>query len=281
MYRIGDFSQIAQISIRMLRHYDKLGLLTPSRIDSLTGYRYYTLDQLSRLHRILALRDLGLTLEQIANLLDDPKADERLYKLLLEKQESINAQLLEEKARLDRVAARIQQMESIHETIPYDVALKELPAQRIAAVREVVPHLAQMADTREKMLNQLYETLANESIVPGIELAIYHLQEYTEADIDMSLAVEIEKITNLRKKNSPVKTFDLPRAASAASIIFQGNMRNLPEVVIHLYRWMGLNGYASSGPYREIHRSARELEIFATEPPADAVIEILVPVEKI
>ena len=68
MFKIGDFSRLAQVSVRMLRHYDKLGLLTPSHIDRFTGYRYYTIDQLPRLHRIIALKDLGLSLEQIGQL---------------------------------------------------------------------------------------------------------------------------------------------------------------------------------------------------------------------
>ena len=75
MFKIGDFSQLGQVSTRMLRHYDKLGLLTPSHTDKWTGYRTYTIDQLPRLHRIIALKDMGLSLEQITNLLadgDDP-----------------------------------------------------------------------------------------------------------------------------------------------------------------------------------------------------------------
>ena len=70
----------------MLRHYDKLGLLKPGHIDQWTGYRYYTLDQLPRLHQILALRDLGLKLDQIGGLLEDPQADQQLYEMLQNKQ---------------------------------------------------------------------------------------------------------------------------------------------------------------------------------------------------
>ena len=69
MFKIGDFSRLAQVSVRMLRHYDKLGLLEPSYTDRFTGYRYYTIDQLPRLNRIVALNDLGLTLAQISDLL--------------------------------------------------------------------------------------------------------------------------------------------------------------------------------------------------------------------
>ena len=71
MFRIGEFAQIAQVSSRQLRFYDQLGLLQPAHTDSQTGYRYYSIRQLPRLNSILALKELGLSLEQIDPLLKD------------------------------------------------------------------------------------------------------------------------------------------------------------------------------------------------------------------
>lgn len=71
MFRIGEFAQIAQVSTRQLRHYDQLGLLRPDHTDHKSGYRYYSIRQLQRLNRILALKDLGLSLEQIRPLVED------------------------------------------------------------------------------------------------------------------------------------------------------------------------------------------------------------------
>ncbi|MBE9472709.1 MAG: MerR family transcriptional regulator, partial [Chloroflexi bacterium] len=70
MFKIGDFSRISQVSVKTLRYYDEIGLLKPAHVDRFTGYRYYSVDQSPRLNRILALKDLGLSLEQIARLLD-------------------------------------------------------------------------------------------------------------------------------------------------------------------------------------------------------------------
>ena len=69
--KIGEFARVAQVSLATLRHYEKLGLLKPMVLDPDTGYRYYSLDQLSRLNRILALKDLGFSLERIAQILLD------------------------------------------------------------------------------------------------------------------------------------------------------------------------------------------------------------------
>ena len=62
MFRIGDFSKVSRVSIRVLRHYDELGMLKPAQVDSQTGYRYYTADQLQRLNRVLAFREMGFPL---------------------------------------------------------------------------------------------------------------------------------------------------------------------------------------------------------------------------
>ena len=69
MLKIGDFSKLGQVSVRMLRHYDQLGLLNPDQIDKFTGYRYYAVEQLARLNRILFFKDLGFSLQQIKELL--------------------------------------------------------------------------------------------------------------------------------------------------------------------------------------------------------------------
>ena len=103
MFKIGDFSKLGQVSTRMLRHYDKLGLLVPNHIDEWTGYRYYTVEQLAQLHRIIALKELGLSLQQIADLQanDKPLSVEQLQGMLLLKQAETEQELAEKQTRSD------------------------------------------------------------------------------------------------------------------------------------------------------------------------------------
>src|SRR5215470_9392636 len=85
LLRIGEFARMTKVSVKMLRHYDRIGLLRPARVDESTGYRYYTATQLPRLNRILMLRDLGFSLRDIAKLIDagcDELLDERERQLL-------------------------------------------------------------------------------------------------------------------------------------------------------------------------------------------------------
>ncbi|GAA0489344.1 MerR family transcriptional regulator [Microbacterium aurantiacum] len=71
MLSIGEFARLAGVSVRMLRHYDRLGLLRPERVDLHSGYRRYAAAQLERANQLVALKDLGFTLEQVGVLLDD------------------------------------------------------------------------------------------------------------------------------------------------------------------------------------------------------------------
>ncbi len=281
MYKIGDFSQMGQASVRMLRHYDKLGLLKPGHVDDWTGYRYYTLDQLPRLHRIMALKDLGLSLDEVGALLDDAEADSSLEEILRQRQQMIEQQLAAERAKLARVSARLQRIEAAQQPIPYEVALKELPGQTVIAIRRLVPHVTQMGDVRDEMLRTLYARLDGYGIAPGVELALYHIQAYAEENIDMSLAVAVKDSVQLPETETVLKRYRLPAAPLAASIVYHGSMWQIPDVVANLYRWIGANGYTSAGTYRELHLFGRELDLFAGPDPDDAVFEILVPVESL
>ena len=61
MLKIGEFSKLSRISVRMLRHYDEIGLLKPAEIDRFTDYRYYREDQLPTACRIAALKEMGFS----------------------------------------------------------------------------------------------------------------------------------------------------------------------------------------------------------------------------
>ncbi len=108
MFKIGDFSKLAQVSTRMLRHYDQLGLLTPGQVDQWTGYRYYTIDQLPRLHRLIALKELGFSLEQVSQLLQSGElSTEQMRGMLRLRQMELQRERAENQRRLVEVEARL------------------------------------------------------------------------------------------------------------------------------------------------------------------------------
>src|SRR5688572_13818303 len=111
MLKIGDFSRISQVTVKALRYYDEIGLLRPVHVDDFTGYRYYAVDQLPRLNRILALKELGFTLEQIAAALSEGVTAEQLRGMLRLKRAEIQQRMQEEQDLLGRVEVRLQQIE--------------------------------------------------------------------------------------------------------------------------------------------------------------------------
>lgn len=130
MFRIGDFSQLGHVSVRTLRHYDELGLLKPAEVDPLTDYRYYTIEQLSRLNRIVALKDLSFSLKEIRSLLEKDVSLGDLRRMLEHKQAELTQQLQTESARLARLQVRLKHVELEDAPLGFDVTLKQVPPSR-------------------------------------------------------------------------------------------------------------------------------------------------------
>jgi len=279
MLKIGDFSQLGQVSVRTLRLYDELALLKPAAIDRFTDYRYYSVEQLPRLNRILALKDLGFSLEQIARLLNENVSVEQLQGMLMLKQAEITLEVQEAQSRLDRVAARLKQIEREGQLPQYEVVLKKVERQTIAAIGQVVPTVEAMPRYRCEMYEALYAGLNALEVKPlKAELAIYHNPEYTDQDIEMEAAVGVDNRPPTAISTRPgnrLTFYELPAVATMASVIHHGRFAEVSEAIIALYSWMGLNRYTTGGPYRELHLFGREDELTDT---GSVLLEVQVPV---
>lgn len=279
MFKIGDFSRLGQVSVRMLRHYDDLGLLKPAHVDQFTDYRYYTIEQLPRLNRILVLKDLGLPLEQIADLLQKDLPLEQLQQLLRSKQENLHQQLQDTQARLNRLSARLQQLEQEGQPSAYDVIVKSVPACCIASTRYTVPSAAEMPKCRGMLIRQLYAWLKQQNITPsGYEIVLYHISEHTETNIDMEFAIAIPESTQLTGDDSQaaITVCQLPALTQVASVVHSGMLREITQAIAALFTWIGTNGYTSSGAIREIHLFGPETLRVRDEP---VVVELQIAIE--
>src|SRR5262245_34659963 len=154
MFRIGEFSKIAQVPGSLLRYYDEIGLLKPAQIDQWTGYRYYSARQLPRLHRILALKELGLTLDQIARLVEEEVSGAEIRGMLALKKAQVEQTVNAELARLRQLEARLQQIDASAQPV-FDIVLKNVPAQGYLSLREVLPN----ADAALGIMRELIQTL--------------------------------------------------------------------------------------------------------------------------
>jgi DNA-binding transcriptional MerR regulator len=210
---------------RTLHHYDERGLLKPARIDDWTGYRFYSVEQLPRLNRILALKDLGFSLEQIGRLVDDDVPAEQLRGMLALKQAEIERQLTAGRTRLLRVEARLRQIEQEGEPSPYEIVLKKTSPQTIASTRTTVPTLEDMPALRCDLYDELYEALERRRVEPGTpEFALYHTVEYLERDIDMEAAVAVDGPRGAGPEGGGDRPAfrELPAVREMASVVHEG-----------------------------------------------------------
>ena len=248
MFRIGEFSRLSRVSVRMLRHYDQLGLLKPSQTDSSTNYRYYSADQLPRLNRILALRDLGFSLEQIAGLLDEDLPPDQLLGMLKLKRAEIEQQMEVEQMRLARLEARIRQMNEKADHIAYDVILRDIGSELVATYRQVVPD-----DERVQYMFHEVETYV--ACHPGARadkppFTIYHDAEYRDKDIDAEIAVPLKFPV---PGTDVIHVRELPGISSAACLVHTGNYLTLYQAYNALLCWIEANDYRMTGPIREVY----------------------------
>ena len=279
MFRIGDFSQLGQVSIRTLRLYDEMGLLKPAQIDRFTSYRYYTIEQLPRLNRILALKDLGLSLDQIGELIKRDLPVDQLRGMLMLKQAEIEQEMQAMQTQMRRVEARLKQIEREGKPPQYEVVIKSVEAQTIVSCRRVVPDLTVMQDYRCEMYQTLYRWLDDQTIGRREpELAIYHTAEYDERNIDMELATPIDPRALIGAAlPESIVIRELPAVETMASVIHKGDIWEVSQAMVALYSWIGSHGYASAGSYRELHLFWRELEI-ETEQFSNIMIEMQIPI---
>lgn len=248
MFKIGEFSKLSRISIRMLRHYDEIGLLVPEETDPWTGYRRYAAAQLMTANRITALRGLGFSLAETAALL-----------ACWEDRTAMETRLLAQRAAKDE-----KQMN-------YDVTIKTLPERQVASVRQILPCYDREGDlwhifVRETALLHIQDG------DPALCISVYHDGEYKEADVD----VEIQKTVKGTYPDTEHVKFKTIPPVTVASATFQGPYRQIGEVNQAVASWVEDNGYAFDGLFFNIyHVSPHE-----TRNPEEFVTEVCYPVRK-
>jgi DNA-binding transcriptional MerR regulator len=248
MFKIGEFSRLSRVSVRMLRHYDQLGLLTPSQTDKFTGYRYYSADQLPRLNRILALRDLGFSLEQIAGMLDEDLSTDQLLGMLKLKRAEIEEQMQLEQQKLAQLEVRIRQMGESPKYGAYDVVLRDIEPQLAASYREVAPdddRIQQMFDMVEVYVAHYEGARADKP-----PFSIYYDDEYREKDVDAEVAVPLKYAI---PESESIRVRQFPRLSNVACLVHVGEYSEIYQAYNALLAWIEANEYRMVGPIREVY----------------------------
>jgi DNA-binding transcriptional MerR regulator len=267
---IGQFARLGQVSPRMLRHYDDLGLLRPEKVEPSSGYRLYRVAQLARLQRLLALRDLGLNLEQIRDLLDDEPSIDQLRGMLRLRQAQIEQSVGDELARLRRVEARLRALEGSQHMSASDVVLKTTQPLRIAEASAVAPGFG--PENLGPVLNRLYgkviDQIVRSGARPGLCVAWY---EESEDDGTVTAHAGFEIKDQTVTDNGEVHVVDLP-VIQVASVVHRGSIENVTPAYETLLRWIEDSGYRLAGRSRELYHEWHD------DDPSQNVTELQMPV---
>ncbi|WP_228979824.1 MerR family transcriptional regulator [Streptomyces sp. DH12] len=274
MFTIGDFARHGRVSVRMLRHYDAVGLLRPARVDPHSGYRFYGAGQLARLNRVIALRDLGFTLDQVRSILDEEVGPEELRGMLRLRQAELESAVSEAAARLARVGARLRAIESEGRMSTQDVVVKSVPAVRIAELTGIAAGFgpAEIGP----VITPLYGELCARLEAAGVTACGPGVAHYEDAPAgDGSIVVHAGMTVPAGVADVPgVRIVDLPGLERAATVVHRGPMEELLPTVQTLATWIDANGYRSTG-------YSRELYLEWSQDPAEWVTELQEPVEPV
>ena len=270
MFKIGDFSKLTLVSVRMLRYYDELGLLKPAEVDRFTGYRYYSATQISNLNKIVKLRDMGFLIAEIAEILEASTDHQRLLLKLEEKQREIQQGIAYENEKLDKLEQMIKSigMESVG--MNYEVTIKSIPSCKVVSLREIIPQYNMEGQLWMK-LGEFMEEKKLQCIPPGF--AIYHDMEFKESDVDVEVAIGVE---NLLEDQGVFKFRETEAVPSMASMMVPGPFENIAPAYNALAEWVEKNNYDMNGAARQICHKGPWNENSSE----DYLTEVLMPVRK-
>lgn len=271
MLRIGDFSKLSRVSIRMLRHYDEIGLLRPVKIDPESGYRYYNENQLPIAGRITALKDMGFGLTAIGEVLACYGEKERLEHHLRLKQAELLEQSRQTAYRLRLLDTALERLRKDDETMKYDVTLKTFPERYAATVRMHIP-----AYEMEGMLwSLLVSETASLHLIPDDPCCcsvVFYDQEFKESDVD----VEAQKTVKGQYPDTEHVKFKTLPEITVASATCRGSYDQMSDIMAAVAGWIRDNGYEFDGPAFNIyHVSPHE-----TSDPNEFVTEVCYPVRR-
>lgn len=271
MLKIGDFSKLSRISIRMLRHYDEIGILRPERVDDFTGYRYYSESQLMLAGRIQSLKSLGFGLSVIKEILEKYEDAQEMERFLLVKRRELEEESMEIGQKLRFLDSTLKWLRKDGNLMDYNVTLKTVPERYVASVRQVIPAYDREGILWEIMCRELRAQNVQQA-VPCYRMAIFHDEGYKEHDPD----VEIQSAVTGRYQDTEHVKFKTVPPVEIASAAYKGSYDQISRVNAAVANWVVENGYDFDGKsFCIYHVSPGE-----TSDPEELVTEVCFPVKK-
>ena len=267
MLKIGEFSKLSRVSIRMLRHYDDIELIKPAEVDDLTGYRYYREDQLYVIGRITALKDMGFSLADIVKMLEIYDDKDMLDEYLSKRQQELEEQSKETEYKLmllDTARKRLRK----EQNMSFDVNVKTIPERYAATVHMVVPHY----EDEGLLWKMMYE--GKEPLIPAdpcYAIAEFFDDEFKEENVEIEVSMSVK---GKYQDTEHVKFKTIP-AVKVASCVVKGSYEQISDAYVAVTAWISENGYKMNGPMFNIYHVSPA----QTNNPDEYVTEVCFPVE--
>lgn len=267
MYKIGDFARIANCSIAQLRHYDDIGLFKPQYTDPKSAYRYYSVGQLPELNKIIALKNLGLTLDQVKRMLDERISEDEIASMLRLRRAQIEEQIRAETQQLSDVEHRLEMLRQGQRVDDMPVVVKEMPARPYLYQHEAVYSYSEMLE----MGNRIHQLVRRHRDKFHHYLSIFHANDDPDVFIEWEFGI-VPKGSTL---DLPLMYKELPKTDSMACLVYQGNKVDAGRSYHALGMWMDRNNYIGIGPSHELY-----VEWIDPRESDQLVVEIQYPVKQ-
>lgn len=268
MFYIGEFSKMGKTTVKTLHHYDRIGLLRPAAVDGATGYRLYTTGQLMDLHRIQALRQAGLSVDEVAAVAGG--AD--LRPILAQCRERIERELAARQDSLARIAF-MQSVEGKGFSMDYQATLKNLPSCIVFSKTMTVPDFSAYFEVIPAIGRAVAKANPNLACAKPEYCFIAYLDgEYKEHDITIKYSEAVEEFG----VEADGIVFEEVPAATVVSVMHRGPYADLPRAYAFAMEWIERQGYRTAGLARESYIDG----IWSGIPESEWLTEIQVPVEQ-
>ncbi|GAA4158619.1 MerR family transcriptional regulator [Gryllotalpicola daejeonensis] len=280
MYSIGEFASIGRVTVRMLRHYDEIGLLRPARVDPFTGYRSYAAAQLTELSRIVELKGLGLKLDEITRVMCGAADAGETERMLASARLELARRVAADTAALARLDARLRQLrgENIMATAEtISVEVRAIPAQRVATITRQAPGFGN--ENIGPVIGPIFPTVAGTLERAGVRrdgygpaIALYAADE--GGDGSGALVTAGFVVPDGTGAIDGVEVTELPGVEQAAVTVHRGEMTRIGESWEALVNWIQANGYELAGVCREVYWTPGD------RPQSEWVTDLVQPVRR-
>ena len=241
---IGEFSRYCQVTVKALRHYERMKLLVPNEVDEWTGYRYYSVSQMQQLNAILRLKDLGFSLEEVRDLFDEGTHKPSIEQI--EEKAKLTEELIYTLQKRMKTLQRVIDSQTLIENTE-KIYLQSLPSIIVASHRRVIAHRHDLGPLCANILGPAIQQTGCQRSMPIYSFNVEYEQEYKTENIDMEYCEQVEEMM----PRTELITFKrLPAIATAVCMKCYGPYQHMHEHFTEIFHYISDHGYRVTAPHR-------------------------------